>query len=486
MLTDKAKKFDANPNNFPPPSNEKKPEASEKKASNVLPLDRHKQHTGKFKLSDKAHAAGNEAPNGNGNGTETVEIKSRMEAILARMKSRTAVVESPEPETSGHEPSGEQLERRRAAIIAIAREAEVRAREAADTFRQAETKLMQAEARLKEETELRMLAEQRVIRIEEKSRQIEEHSRQIEEKFKQIEDESRQWLDAAQAEEARRKEAEKTKAELEVQLKQETEARLLAEELRAEAEGKVEAAGLAVADAKQAAKEAEAKVQIAEEAARAAESLIYEADEIARRMEARCHAAEADLQRETELRTLAEQMLKELANAGPHLNWDHLEAAFAQAAAAPVGLPADLPGLAEGGSAESREALQQLRAQVEAEQKARVAAEQSRAEAEAKAHEMETKLRKAEEKYRTTENGYKKVLRKQEEELRTMSEQVVRNNDSGAVPAAAPAENDELFLELTKPNLTRAKLKLVGYGVFITLLVLVLVWLGVAAFQQLS
>jgi chromosome segregation ATPase len=481
MLTDKAKKFDANPTNFPSPSNEKK-------ASNVLPLERHKQNTGKFKLSEMAHAAGNEAPNGNGNGTETVEIKSRMEAILARMKSRTAGVESLEPVPSEHEPSGEELERRRAAIIAIAREAEVRAREAADTFRQAETKLVQAEAKLKEETELRMLAEQRVIRIEEKSRQIEEHSRQIEEKFKQIEEESRQWLDTAQAEEARRKEVEKAKAELEIQLKQETDARMLAEELRAEAEGKVEAAGQAVADAKQATKEAEAKVLVAEEAARAAESLIYEADEIARQMEARCHAAEANLQRETELRALAEQMLKELASAGPHLdlNWDHLEAALAQAASGPVGLPADLPVLAEDGSAESREVLQQLRAQIEAEQKARVAAEQARAEAEAKSHEMETKLRKAEEKYRTTENGYKKVLRKQEEELRTMSEQVVRNNDSGAVPAATLVENDELFLELTKPNLTRAKLKLVSYGIFITLLVLALVWLGVAAFHQLS
>ncbi|MEO6725331.1 MAG: hypothetical protein ABIP14_08515 [Blastocatellia bacterium] len=393
------------------------------------------------------------------------------------MKSRTATAYAPEAlgAETANEPYGEELERRRAAIITIAREAEVRSREAADMFRQAETKLIHAEARLKEEMELRLLAEQQVVQVEAQSRQIQEKSRQIEE-------EAKQWLDTAQAEETRRIEAEKAKAELEIRLKQETDACLLAEELRAEAEGKVEAAGQAFADAKQAAKEAEAKVQIAEEAARAAESLIYEADAIARKMEERCHTAEINLQREAELRALAEQMLKELASVNPHLepNWQNLEAAMAQAASLPVGNPA-----AVSVSAEDGDALQQLHVQVEAEQKARVAAEQSRAEADAKAQELETKLRKAEDKYRTTENGYKKVLRKQEEELRSMSEQVVRNNDSGAVAVAVNSEENEMFLNITKPNLTRAKIKLVSYGVFITLLVLALVWLGTAAFHQL-
>jgi hypothetical protein len=61
---------------------------------------------------------------------------------------------------------------------------------------------------------------------------------------------------------------------------------------------------------------------------------------------------------------------------------------------------------------------------------------------------------------------------------------VVRNNESGAGPAAN-AEAGDLFLDITKPSLTRAKLKLVSFGVFITLLVLALVWLGIAAFHQL-
>ncbi len=489
MLTDKAKNFDAETTSFPSSDsfNAKKQANAEKKSGNVLPLERPKQNTGKLKLAESARVADHEPedrkrPNGNapnGNETETVEIKSRMEAILARMKSRAATAEAPEALSAemANKPYGEELERRRAAITTIAREAEVRSREAAETFRQAETKLMQAEARLKEEAELRLLAEQRVVQIEEKSRRIEEKSRQLEERFRQTEEESRQWLDTAQAEEARRVEAEKAKAELEIQLKQEVEARLLAEDLRAEAEGKVEAAGQAFGDANHAAKEAEAKVQIAEEAARAAESLLYEADAIARQMEEKYRAAEASLQREVELRTLTEQMLKELASVSPHLelNWENPEAGSLS-----VGNPA-----AVSVSAEDGDALRQLRLQMEAEQKARVAAEQSRASADAKAQELETKLRKAEDKYRTTENGYKKVLRKQEEELRTMSEQVVRNNDSGAVAAAISVEADEMFSGLSKPNLTGAKLKLVSYGVFITLLVLALVWLGLAAFHQL-
>ncbi len=489
MLSDKAKIFDADTTSFPSTHsfNSKKQAIAEKKHGNVLSLERSKPNTGKLKLAESARVTNNEpeggnrpngnGPNRNGNETETVGIKSRMEAILAGMKSRTATAYAPEAPgaETANKPYGEEIERRRAAIIAIAREAEVRSREAADTFREAETKLIQAEARLKEEMELRLLAEQHVV-------QAEEQSQQIQEKFKQIEEESRQWLDAAQAEETRRIEAEKAKAELEIRLKHETDARLLAEELRAEAEGKVEAAGQAFADAKQAAKEAEAKVQIAEEAARAAESLIYEADAIARKMEERCHAAEVNLQREAELRALAEQMLKELASVNPHpeLNWQNPEAAMVQATSLPVGNPA-----AVSVSAEDGDALQQLRVQVEAEQKTRVAAEQSRADADAKALELETKLRKAEDKYRTTENGYKKVLRKQEEELRAMSEQVARNNDSGAVAVGVNSEENEMFLDITKPTLTRAQLKLVSYGVFITLLVLALVWLGTAAFQQL-
>jgi len=476
MLTDKAKKFDSDTTSISPAhsSNELKATSSEKKSNNVLPLERPKYTTGKLKLADTPRISANESEPETATGTETVEIKSRIEAVLARMKSRAANADSPDAvaaETAESGPLSEELERRRAAIISIAREAEVHSREAAEKFRLAENKL-------KEEIELRQLAEQRVI-------QLEEQFRKSQEEFKQVEEESKQWFDTAQAEEAKRIEAEKAKAESEIRLKQESEARLLAEELRAEAGGKVETAGQALAEAKQAAREAEAKAHAAEEAARAAESLIYEADAIARKAEEKCQAVEANLQREAELRSLAEQMLKELAGVSPHLelNWENLEAALAKAVSAPAGEQAYVPVSTTSG--DDLAALQQLQTQIEAEQKSRIAAEQARAEAEAKAQELETRLRKSEDKYRTTENGYKKVLRKQEEELRAMSEQVVRNNDSGQALATINPENDQIFLDIAEPSTTGAKIKLVSYGVFITLLVLALIWLGTAAFRQL-
>lgn len=455
MLTDKAKKLETDIMSFSPSHSLTEPQSTsfDKMPSNVLPLERPKYNTGKLKLSESPRITANETITETANETESVEIKSRIEAVLERMKSRAANTESLEPSVGegAEQAISEEIERRRAAIIAIAREAEIHSREAADKFRQAEVKL-------KEEIELRLLAEQRVI--------------EIEEKYRQTEEESKQWLETAQAEETKRIEAEKAKAELEGRLKQEGEARELAEEAKAEAEIKTKVAERALEVAKQAWKEAEVKAKTAEEAARTAESLIYEADAIARKAEEKYHAAEANLQREAELRALAEQMLKELAGASPNLelNWENLGATLAQASSVHPN-PAD-PMV-----------LEQLRTQVEAEQKARGVAEQIRAEAEARLQELEVKLRKAEEKYRTTENGYKKVLRKQEEELRAMSEQVVRQHESGSV--AVNAEGDEMFSQVATQNTTGTKIKLVSYGVFITLLVLALVWLGVAAYHQL-
>jgi hypothetical protein len=380
MLTNNAKTHEPDTTNYSPDyaSKDRKQTSLDNKPSNVLPLERPKYNTGKLKLSESVRVGTNEI--------ETVEIKSRIEAVLERMKSRAATNESldhAEPVEQGT--PNDELERRRAAIIAIAREAEVHSREAADKFRL-------AEARFKEEAELRLLAEQRVS--------------QIEEKLKQIEEESKQWLETAQAEENKRVEVEKAKGELETRLKQESEARELAEQSRDEVKERIQIAERALDSAKKAWKEAEAKAHAAEEAARAAESLIYEADAIARKAEEKCHAFEANLQRESELRILAEQMLKELASDSPHLelNWENLGVALSQGSSA-----ASTPRI----SNEDRAALEQLRSQIEAEQKARIAAEQSRTEAEAKAQELETKLRKADEKFRTTENGYKKLLRKQ-------------------------------------------------------------------------
>jgi DNA repair exonuclease SbcCD ATPase subunit len=459
MLTNNAKTLETDTTDYLPdsPSNGRKPVSSDNRPNNVLPLERPKHNTGKLKLGESVRLATVDAKPGTVNEAETVEIKSRIEAVLERMKSRAATHELPDSaELAEPSSSSEELERRRAAIIAIAREAEVHSREAADKFRE-------AEARFKEETELRLLAEQRVI--------------QTEERLGLIEEESKQWLETAQAEETRRIEVEKAKAELEARLKQEAKARELAEQSRDEAEDKLKIAERALDSAKKAWKEAEARAQAAEEAARAAESLIYEADAIARKAEDKCQAAETSLQRESELRVLAEQMLKELASASPHLelNFENLGAALSQAGS--------LTPTARG-SNQDQSALEELRAQIEAEQKSRIAAEQSRAAAESKAQELEARLRKADEKFRTTENGYKKVLRKQEEELRAMSEQVVRNNDSGQFTAQGKSEGGEMFLDGAPPD-AKTKLKLVSYGVFITLLALALAWLGIAAYQQL-
>jgi hypothetical protein len=459
MLTNNAKTLETDTTDYLPdsPSNGRKPVSPDNRPNNVLPLERPKYNTGKLKLTESVRLGTGDSKSGTVNETETVEIKSRIEAVLERMKSRAATSDSPDSaETAGAGMPGEELERRRAAIIAIAREAEVHSREAADKFRE-------AEARFKEETELRLLAEQQVIQIEEKLRQIEE--------------ESKQWLETAQAEETKRIEVEKAKAELEARLKQEAKTRELAEQSRDEAEDKLKIAERALDSAKKAWKEAEAKAHAAEEAARAAESLIYEADAIARKAEEKFHAAEASLQRESELRVLAEQMLKELASASPHLelNFENLGAALSQAGSL---------NPAARISKEDQSALEELRAQIEAEQKSRIVAEQSRADAESKAQELEAKLRKADEKFRTTENGYKKVLRKQEEELRSMSEQVVRNNESGQFAAQTKSEGDDVFMDSAQPD-AKTKLKLVSYGVFITLLALALAWLGVAAYQQL-
>lgn len=467
MSADKAKKYESDVTSFTTTtttSYDRKNNTNGKKSSNVLPLERPRNSKAFPKIIENTngiekqfHTA--ELHTQGANETETGEIKSRMEAVLARMKSRTTTADVPSTdsteETPVHGLLGEELERRRAAIIAVAREAEVHAREAADKFRL-------AESRLREETELRLAAEQRVG--------------QIEQRIGQLEEESRQWLDTAQAEELRRLEVERAaelaKTELEERLKQEATARAVAEQARTEAEAKAETL-------QQALKEAEAKVLSAEEAARTAESLIYEADAIARKAEEKYQTAETNLQRETELRMLAEQMLKELASLNPHLelNWESLEAALAQASSA-QGFTAMV---SDGGQAMP----EQIQKQIQDEQNARLEAEQLRTEAEAKAKELEVKLRKAEEKYRTTENGYKKVLRKQEEELRTMSEQVARNNDPNLAAAMDKSDSEVIFSGMAEANPMSAKIKLVSYGVFLTLLLLALGWLGIAAYRQL-
>ncbi|MDX2043990.1 MAG: hypothetical protein SF097_22440 [Acidobacteriota bacterium] len=476
MLTEKVKKRDSNYSDSLQTStstvstNDQKAGSFDKKPNNVLPLERPKGNTGKLRLPvviTEAHPEADQVP---GAAAETTEIKSRMEAVLAQMKSRSTAFEENKASQSGQaderdaagesaevksdssaiESLGQEIERRKAAIIAIAREAEARSRDAAD-------KLRLAEARLKEQTELRQQAEQRLAEFEE---------------------ESKQWQNVAQSEELKRIESEIAKVEFEERIKQEAEARQIAEKARTEAEAACAQAEARAKNVEETYIAAEAKVRAAEEAARTAESLIYEADAIARQMEEKYKASEANLRREAELRVLAEQMLKELASVVPNLeiNWDNLETAFSQVTTIAQS-PAQI--------ATSDAAQSELRSQIEAEQKARLTAEEARADAEAKAADLEKKLRKAEDRYKTAETGYKKVLRKQEEELRTLSEQITRSNDSTTSLTTAKTDDEIMFLDVAQANAGSGKIKLVFYGALITVLMSALVWLGAVAFRQL-
>lgn len=477
MLTEKAKRAETASLAFASTAavESKKTSTPGKKQSNVLPLERPRATAGLAKAAP-AVAEAMEPP------VETAanvgEIKSRLDGVLARMKSRTAqtdavaeealtppatnsvLMDTAPAQMSKDQPLdnqakdtfSEEMERRRAAIIAIAREAEVRAREADETYRQAET-------RLKQETELRLAAEGRVAELEQ---------------------ETKQWLAVAQVEEMKRIEAEAARQAAETRLRDESLARGEAERAVAlagtraeEAERARVEAGLRAETAEQSLREAErqrdaaaARAHAAEETAREVEALINEADAIARAAEERCKTAEANLRREAELRALAEQTLQEVATLSPQLALSLGNTNSSSSAAN------------QQMSAADQDALRQLRAQFENEQKARH-------EAEVAARAAEAQLRKVEEKHRVSENGYKKVLRKQEEELRSLSGQAPRTSgtESTAPPTAAIEEIS--FSTREETDELRTRIKFVSYGAAITLLLLALIWLGVTAARQL-
>lgn len=476
MLSEKAKRVETEAPGFSPTAafEGKKTAASGKKQGNVLPLERPRSTAGLIKAAPAVAEA--TVPSAE-TASDVGEIKSRLDNVLARMKSRTANADAvaddalTQPATGSapintapvqtskeqllNDPSkdtfSEELERRRAAIIAIAREAEVRAREADETYRQAET-------RLKQETELRLAAEQRV---------------------NELEQETKQWLAVAQTEETKRIEAEAARRELETRLREESLARAEAERTvtlagtRAEeAERARVEAGLRAETAEQSLREAErqrdeaaARARAAEEAAREVEALINEADAIARAAEERCQTAEANLRREAELRVLAEQTLQEVASLSPQL-----ALSLGNLGASPATANYDL-------SATDQDALRQLRAQFENEQKARH-------EAEVAARAAEAQLRKVEEKHRVSENGYKKVLRKQEEELRSLSGQAPRASSTETTAPPPNGADQVSFASVEETSDLRTKIKFVSYGAVITLLLLALVWLGVTTVQQ--
>jgi chromosome segregation ATPase len=244
-------------------------------------------------------------------------------------------------------------------------------------------------------------------------------------------------------------------------MRAETEARTHSEKAMKEAEGRAEAASLALAEAERRKAEAEGKAQSAEENARAIEGLIDEAESIANAARDRYKNAEVRMQQEIQLRNEAEARLKDLENELGTLlasdNWNKIEPRS----------DVDL----------SDEAALHLKSQVESEQKVRAAAEEARTAAEVRVRQLEEELFKYEEKYRQVEEkhrqaeaGFKKILRKQEAELRSLSEQVTRANstttDLTVIKSSGKNDAQTAIASMNK----NAQLKLVSYGFVIGVL----------------
>jgi hypothetical protein len=507
MPRDKAKKFDSEPKNFSSiiPIEEDKTLNSGKSNNKVLPLGSSRYGFNVLEQNDSREGRGetSDAP------VEQVEsmseIKSRVEAVLSRIKAETSEMglnEAPDYKTAelvkppdarldaarvdyvpehqgpatGSLSTGSlgtgslgtgpllksltsELERRRSELFAQVRIAEARAQEIEERYRD-------TERRLEQELAMRRTAEQRL---------------------RELEDEYLHRLTAAEEEELKRLDAEAARERAEAQLIEferrvkdaegmaalETEAHAQSEKAMKEAEARAEAASLALAEAERRRGEAEGKAQSAEDNARAIEGLIDEAESIANAARDRYKNAEVRMQQEIQLRSEAEEKLKGLENELKYyltemeVEWTRVEP--------------------RSDMAVSDEAAMHLKSQVESEQKVRAAAEEARTAAEVRVRQLEEELFKYEEKYRQVEDkhrqaeaGFKKIMRKQEAELRSLSEQVTRANstttDLSTVKSPGKNETQAVIASINR----NAKLKLVGYGVLISFLI---IGLGLLIYQ---
>jgi hypothetical protein len=521
MARDKAKKMDSEPNNFPTiiPIEEDKTHNTGKN-NKVLPLGgsrygfnmveqldpRDQQNQHQHQNDGREGRVDNPEASGEPVAGSMSEIKSRVEAVLSRIKAETSEMglnEAPtdyktaelvKPAEVRAEFAGEQqssggvtgqlgtgqlgtgpllksltieLERRRSELFSQVRLAESRAQELEERYRE-------TERRLDQELGMRRTAEQRLRELEDEY--LHRLAAAEEEELKRLDAES-----ARERAEAALLEYEKRVKEAEEIVKSETEAHAQSDKAMKDAEARAEAASLAVAEAERKVAEAEAKAQSAEENARAIESLIDEAESIANAARDRYKNAESRMQHEIELRTEVEERLRgmeiELSTL-LEVDWTKTE-------------PRTSGALREGVAREGA-ATTQLQSQFESEQKVRAAAEEGRSAAEARARQLEEdlfkfeeKYRQAEEKHRQAEAGFKKILRKQEAELRSMSEQVTRSNSTTTDLSAARSsgKNDAQLLAASISK--NAKIKLVGYGVIIAFLSIGLIWVVVKLFEQL-
>jgi hypothetical protein len=292
----------------------------------------------------------------------------------------------------------EELEKRKAEIVAAARAAEAKAREADEKYRKAGN-------RLEKEVALRVSTEERL--------------REIEESY-------RRQLSETEAEGMKRLEAEEALEQSEVRIKQ-IEARLEEEaEARREAEERLEEAieqfQARIKEVENCAEvESEARLKLvseieearkmkaeAENQMRAAEETVEQAKTIADEAEKKFAAAEARLRQETELRILAEEQIKILAHSlnvdlGP--GWSGIEIENSE------------PAASSGESAVSEEAYRELQAELEAERKSRLVAEQTR-------DDTESRLRTADEKHRRSIAHYQSIVEQQQNKIQEMSMQI--------------------------------------------------------------
>jgi chromosome segregation ATPase len=494
MPRDKAKKFDSDPKNFSSiiPIEEDKTLNTGKGNNNVLPLGSSRYGFNVLEQNDGREGRGDASPTMDApveQGVEAMsEIKSRVEAVLSRIKAETSEMglnEGPDYKTAelvkppdarleaarvdyvpehqgtvtGSLSTGSlgtgpllksltiELERRRSELFAQVRIAEARAQEIEERFRD-------TERRLEQELSMRRTAEQRLRELEDEY--LHRLTAAEEEELKRLDAEA-----ARERAEANLIEYEKRVKEAEGLMRAETEARTHSEKAMKEAEGRAEAASLALAEAERRKAEAEGKAQSAEENARAIEGLIDEAESIANAARDRYKNAEVRMQQEIQLRNEAEARLKDLENELGTLlasdNWNKIEPRS----------DVDL----------SDEAALHLKSQVESEQKVRAAAEEARTAAEVRVRQLEEELFKYEEKYRQVEEkhrqaeaGFKKILRKQEAELRSLSEQVTRANstttDLTVIKSSGKNDAQTAIASMNK----NAQLKLVSYGFVIGVL----------------
>jgi len=511
MPRDKAKKIESDQNNFSSiiPIEEDKTLNAGKNSNKVLPLGASRYGFNVMEQNDSREGRGetSDAPVEHG-GEAMSEIKSRVEAVLSRIKAETSemglnegpdyktaeLVKPPDarldaarldaarldaarvdnvpehqgsatgPLTTGSLGTGSlgtgpllkslttELERRRSELFAQVRIAEARAQEIEERYRE-------TERRLEQELGMRRTAEQRLRELEDEY--LHRLTAAEEEELKRLDAEA-----ARERAETHLLEYEKRVKDAEEAMQLETEARTQSEKVMKEAEARAEAASLALAEAERRKAEAETKAQSAEENARAIEGLIDEAEAIANAARDRYKNAETRMQQEIQLRSEAEERLKTLEN---ELSY-YLEVDWAR-----VEPKSDM--------AVSDEAALHLKSQVESEQKVRAAAEEARTAAEVRARQLEEdifkyeeKYRQAEEKHRQAEAGFKKILRKQEAELRSLSEQVTRANSTTTDPSLlkSPVKDAQLAIASITRN---AKLKLVAYGFFLSFLLIGLVFL---------